>query len=75
MSCRSGAFVSKYDKLWEYVKGKNEQSLTLSFSQITEICGFELDHSFLTFKKDLADYGYAVKKISMKGQFVLFEKI
>ena len=32
--------------------------------------GFSIDHSFLTYKKELADFGYKVGKISMKEQTV-----
>ena len=34
-----------------------------------------MDHSFLTYKKELKEYGYEVRKISMKEQTVTFDKI
>lgn len=66
--------MSKYDLLWEYVAKSNQPSLKLTFEQIRQIAQTPLDHSFLTYKKELADYGYRVVKISMKEQAVLFGK-
>ena len=37
--------------------------------------GLPIDHSFLTYKKELIEYGYKVGKISMKEQRVTFEKL
>jgi hypothetical protein len=37
--------------------------------------GFEIDHSFLNYKKELTEYGYQVGKISLKGKTVIFNKI
>ncbi len=64
--------MSKYDPLWEYVRKTGEQSLTLSFAEIGEILAFPLDHSFLSFKKELPGYGYRIGKISLKEQTVVF---
>ncbi|OIL35748.1 hypothetical protein ATX10_04230 [Oenococcus oeni] len=47
----------------------------LSFEQIKQILGFEIDHSFLNYKKELPDYGYSVSKISLKNKTVKFSKI
>lgn len=51
------------------------QSFKLTFDEIAEIAGIEIDHSFLKFKKELTEYGYEVGKISMKEQTVIFNKI
>lgn len=67
--------MSKYNPLWEYLKRKNEASYKLSYDEIKEILGFEIDHSFLTYKKESKDYGYEVGKISMKEKTVMFNKI
>lgn len=67
--------MSKYDPLWEYIQKKGESPLTLTFEEIRQIVGIPIDHSFLNFKKELTQYGYQVRKISMKGQTVLFDKI
>lgn len=40
-----------------------------------DICGFNIDHFFLSFKKELNDFGYEVVKISMKEKKILFKKI
>ena len=39
------------------------------------ILGFNIDHSFLTYKKEIKEYGYEVEKISMKEKTVIFRKI
>ena len=66
--------MSKYDPLWEYIKEQEGPLRTLTFGEIGEIAGVPLDHSFLQYKKELLPYGWQVKKISMKGQTVIFEK-
>ena len=66
--------MSKYDALWTYIQGLNEEKLVLRFADIEQIAGTPLDHSFLTYKKELTQYGYAVGKISRKAQTVLFIK-
>ena len=58
--------MSKYEPLWNYIVSSDFSSLTLSFKEISEIAGVEIDHSFLTYKKELEALGYKVKKISLK---------
>lgn len=67
-------YMSKYNSLWEYIGKCEEPEITLTYEEIEKICGVPIDHSFLTYKKELDDYGYAVKKISMKNKTVLFSK-
>ena len=66
--------MSKYDALWAYIQGLNEEKLVLCFADIEQIAGTPLDHSFLKYKKELSDFGYEVEKISMKNQTVVFIK-
>lgn len=66
--------MSKYEPLWKYLKENDKESLKLSFEEIKNILGFDIDHSFLTYKKELKDYGYEVGKISMKEKTVIFNK-
>lgn len=66
--------MSKYEPLWEWVGKQTAKSLTLTFAEIQQILGFPIDHSFLTYKKELLAYGYRVGKISMKKQTVDFQK-
>ncbi len=66
--------MSKYEKLWIGVKNSGANELKLTFDEITQTIGFPLDHSFLKYKKELLEYGYAVEKISMKEQTVIFRK-
>lgn len=67
--------MSKYDPLWNYVKENGTDSFKLTYAEIEKITGFPIDHSFLTYKNELTEYGFKVGKISMKGQTVAFEKI
>lgn len=67
--------MSKYHALWEWLVANGSESITLNFDKIAEHAGVPLDHSFLTYKKELLDYGYEVKKISMKAQTVVFCRV
>lgn len=66
--------MSKYQPLWEYVAGVNTYPLKLSFDDIFAVLGFSIDHSFLNYKKETVNYGFTVKKISLKEKFVIFDK-
>ncbi|WP_070040749.1 hypothetical protein [Robinsoniella peoriensis] len=67
--------MSKYNLLWEYVKETDSPSLKLTFEEIKNIAGIEIDHSFLNYKKELTEYGYQAGKISLKEKTVIFNKI
>lgn len=67
--------MSKYDALWRHVQADGRSSFQLSFEQIGDIAGVPIDHSFLTYKKELLDLGYRVDKISLKNQTVTFSRI
>ena len=54
--------MSKYLPLWEYVSKRNDESFSLSFDEMEALLGFTVDHSFLTYKKELSDYGAKVEK-------------
>lgn len=64
--------MSKYDALWKYVSDSGKDNFKLSYAEIETIAGLPIDHSFLTYKKELLAYGYKVGKISMKEQTVEF---
>ena len=66
--------MSKYEPLWKYMKDNKKEEYKLSYEEIKGILGFEIDHSFLTYKKELLEYGYEVKKISLKDKSVLIIK-
>ena len=61
--------MSKYDALWRYLQTSGQAQLTLTFDEIAALAGTALDHSFLTCKKELPAYGYAV------GKTVIFHKL
>lgn len=67
--------MSKYNTLWEYVQKNGSTSIKLSFAEIKDVVGIEIDHSFLNFKKELIQYGYQVSKISFKEKTVIFNKL
>ena len=67
--------MSKYDALWTWIKENGADSFQLTFAEIEQIGGLPIDHSFLTYKKELMGYGYQVGKISMKDQTVVFQKL
>jgi hypothetical protein len=64
--------MSKYDPLWRFVQSRGELEVVLTFGDIEKILGFPIDHSFLTFKKEIRAFGYEVGHISLKRQTVLF---
>ena len=66
--------MSKYDMLWKYVSETSSNTVNLTYAEIEKIAGIPIDHSFLTYKKELIEYGYRVGKISMKEQTVEFIK-
>lgn len=64
--------MSKYEPLWGVLQGDGSDSIQFSFDRIKEILGFDIDHSFLNYKSEVAEYGYSVEKISMKEKWVRF---
>lgn len=66
--------MSKYQKLWNYIKNCGNDEIIISFEDVKNICGFEIDHSFLQHKKELKNFGYEVKKISLKNKTLQFIK-
>ncbi len=66
--------MSKYDLLWKYLRDNGGKSIKLTFEEIEDICGVQINHSFLKYKKELPDYGYEVQKISLKEKTVAFKK-
>ena len=66
--------MSKYKVLWEYIKENDKDEYKLSYESLENILGFKLDHSFLTYKKELLDYGYKVDKISMKERYIIVKR-
>lgn len=65
--------MSKYTPLWKYIK--ENKSEKLSFADIKNILGLEIDHSFLSYKKELNEYGYEIEKISIKNKYILIKEI
>ena len=66
--------MSKYDALWAWISENGTDSFKLTFTEIGQIAGVSIDHSFLASKKELMGYGYQVVKISLREQTVLFQK-
>ena len=64
-----------FEPLWNYLKKNSKDNYKLSYEEIKNILGFDIDHSFLTYKKEAKEYGYEVGKISMKEKTVMFNKI
>ena len=67
--------MSKYEPLWRYIKDNQKLEYKLTYEEIRNILGFDIDHSFLKYKKELLEYGYEITKISIKEKFVLIHKI
>lgn len=67
--------MSKYEKLWKHLQSNGTDVQNLTFDEIKNILGFEIDHSFLTYKKETLAFGYQVGKISLKNKHITFQKI
>ena len=67
--------MSKYELLWIYLKENEKENYKLSYEEIRDILKFDIDHSFLAYKKESKEYGYEVGKISIKEKTVIFNKI
>jgi hypothetical protein len=49
-------FMNKYEPLWKHLKANGGITLRLSFEEIKTIIGFDIDHSFLTYKKEFGQF-------------------
>jgi hypothetical protein len=67
--------MSKYEPLWKYIKDNKKEQYKLTYEEIRNFLGFDIDHSFLKYKKELLEYGYEVVKISIKEKYVSIHKI
>ena len=47
--------MSKYKPLWEYIYANKKEHYELTYEEIKNILGFEIDHSFLKYKKELQE--------------------
>lgn len=43
--------MSKYEPLWNYLKENKKEKYKLTYEEIKNVLGFEIDHSFLSYKK------------------------
>ena len=66
--------MSKYDPLWKWINKNKTDDFQLTYAEIENIVGVPIDHSFLTFKKELLQYGFKVAKISTNEKTVDFER-
>lgn len=66
--------MSKYEPLWTWIRDNRTESFVMTYGEIEKVLGFPIDHSFLTFKKELTAYGFRVGKISMKEKTIAFER-
>ena len=64
--------MSKYEPLWKWIAENGTDSFKLTFAEIESIAGIPMDHSFLSYKKELSMYGFRVGKIAMKEKTVVF---
>lgn len=67
--------MSKFDPLWYRIANNGSDRLSLSFEEMERIAGVPVDHSFLSYKKELEAFGYKVQKISLKEKTVLFTRL
>lgn len=66
--------MSKYSPVWDHIRGQAESPVILTFAEIERLSGVPVDHSFLTEKKELRQYGWRVGKISLRAKTVIFRR-
>ena len=49
---------SRRDSLWKWIQKNGDDKFSLTYAEIEKIAGLPIDHSFLTYKKELPEYGY-----------------
>ena len=64
--------MSKYEPLWNYVMQHEPGQFSLTFDEIEDVLGFQIDHSFLKYKKEFAERRAEVLRISLKNKTVHF---
>ena len=67
--------MSKYDPLWQYIASCKQTNIEMTFSDIRSVLGFDIDHSFLNYKKELFAFGYEIEKIYLKEKKVSIKAI
>lgn len=67
--------MSKYNPLWVFLSSQSGNCITITFDEVSKITGFPFDHAFLTFKKELPEYGWQFEKLSLKNKTVSFVRI
>ena len=63
--------MSKYEPLGNYVMQHEPGQFSLTFDEIENVLGFQIDHSFLKYKKELRSCGYEAARISTKAHTML----
>jgi hypothetical protein len=67
--------MSKYEPLWKHLQSDGRDTFKMTYDEINAVLGFAIDHSFLNAKKEAAQFGYTVGKISMKEKTMIFNKV
>lgn len=67
--------MSKYEQLWKHLQADGGGTVNLTFEKIKNIIGFNIDHSFLTYKKEAGQFGYQARTISLKEKHITFNKL
>ena len=67
--------MSKYEPLWQYLQKEGNKNIKFTFAQIKEIIDIDIDHSFLSSKKEAKEYRYFVGEISLKEENIQFSEI
>ena len=66
--------MSKYMKLWDYLRESCMSTKTLTFDEIYRICGCDVDNSFMICKKELENYGLCVMKVDLRSRTLSFAR-
>ena len=67
--------MSKYELFWKKVAENGNETQIYTFEDVRSATGYQIEHSFLTYKKELLEFGYEVSKISVKNKTILIKKL
>ncbi|MDR0505498.1 MAG: hypothetical protein LBH32_01595 [Dysgonamonadaceae bacterium] len=54
---KKNKIINKYESLWQHLQNDGRETFRLTFEEIKAITGFDIDHSFLTYKKEAKECG------------------
>lgn len=67
--------MTKYEPLWKLVQGFDTDYIELTFEDIKNLCGVEIESDIYDNLKDIHRFGYFIGKIYRPDKWISFVKI